>query len=366
MKDDVGTDRRHGSKLVIREQRTMDMVEFVRRLPKAELHLHLEGSVAASTLVDLANKHGVELPPFREPIDLYRYGNLFDFLKIYNIVCHSMRDAKDFHRVTYEALSRCANSGARYVEFFFSPHAHQEIGIAYDVMLDGILSGMRDVERDRAVQSRLIPAHSRELGPARGEQFLDMVLANRPDEVIGIGLDYNERPFPPAPFEAMYERARRAGLHVTAHAGEDGPAEYVRDSLHLLGVERVDHGYHIVDDPSLVAQCRERGVYFTVCPSTTLTTTVWKDLSAPDHAIKQMIDAGLQVMINSDDPPMFNTDLANEYVMLAERMKLDAAQFKHCALNGIRASWLDESVKREWISSWTQEIDGLMGRVNGR
>ena len=153
-----------------------------------------------------------------------------------------------------------------------------------------------------------------------------MVLADRREEVVGIGLDYNEAPFPPAPFKEMYDKARAAGLHVTAHAGESGPAPNVRDSLDILHVDRIDHGYHVVDDPALVARCRELGTFFTCCPSTSGITSPWKDLSAPDHAIRQMVKAGLNVMINSDDPPMFNTDLANEYVRVRDGDAPDAGR----------------------------------------
>ena len=156
-------------------------------------------------------------------MELYRYENLPEFLKVYDLVCRSVRDADDFRLITYEALASAATGGARQVEFFFSPHAHQAFGVAYPTMIAGILAGMRDAESDKGVRSQLIPAHSRELGVARGEAFLDMVLATRPEEVIGIGLDYNEAPFPPAPFKPASGPGTKAGLHVTAHAGRAVP-----------------------------------------------------------------------------------------------------------------------------------------------
>lgn len=341
----------------------MDIETFARRIPKIELHLHLEGAVRPGTFVELAGKNQVDLPPHADIAELYRYDNLPDFLKIYDLVSRSIRDADDFHRITYEMLESCADSGARYVEFFFSPHAHQAYGVAYPTMLAGILNAMDDIETDRGLTSRLIPAHSRELGLERGLDFLDLVLQHRTDKVIGIGLDYNEAPFPPAPFQPLFESAANAGLHRTAHAGESGPAENVRDSLAILGVERIDHGYHVVDDAELVAACREQGVFFTCCPSTTEATTVWRDLAAPDHAIRRMIDLGLNVTLNSDDPPMFGTDLANEFVLAATKMRLGPDVLKNCALNAIRASWLDDSVKTAWLAEWAAEIDGLIAEL---
>jgi adenosine deaminase len=338
----------------------MSIEGFVRALPKVELHLHLEGAVSPATFADLAAKNGVALPAGKRTSDLYSYGNLPDFLAIYDLVCASIRDSGDFSRVTFEALERCALAGARYVELFFSPHAHLAHGVAYATMLEGILDGFRRAREAHGLVARLIPAHSRELGPERGDRFLDMVLAERPAEVIGIGLDYNEAPFPPGPFAGTWERARAAGLNVTAHAGEGGPAQFVRDSIDLLGVSRIDHGYHVVDDADLVARCRESRIPFTCCPSTTLATTVWRDLASPDHAIRRMIEAGLNVSIHSDDPPMFGTTLDREYALIARNFALPPEALGRIALAGLEASWLDPDTKRSWMADWTAEIDRLV------
>jgi adenosine deaminase len=334
---------------------TREIESFVRAIPKTELHLHLEGAIAAPTVVDLARKHGVALPIVREVSELYDFPDLGAFLKVYDLISQSVRDADDFHRITYEALGNSAACGARYVEFFFSPQAHLALGVAYATMLDGIRAGMRDAERDHRVVSRLIPAHNRELGPAKGEEFLDMVLADRPAEVIGIGLDYNELPYPPDPYAAMYARARGAGLHVTAHAGENGPAANVRTAIAALGCRRIDHGYHIVDDPQLMQLCRDDGIAFTCCPTTTLFTTPWRDLAAPDHAIRRMGEFGLAIMINTDDPGMFRTDLNAEYLHVA-RMGFGCDQLGAFALNGLRAAWLDDTTKTALLADWTAEI----------
>ncbi|AZO05728.1 MULTISPECIES: adenosine deaminase [unclassified Mesorhizobium] len=336
----------------------MSLASFVQQLPKVELHLHLEGAVSASTFADLAALNSVALP--KPTAELYSYDNLPDFLKIYDLVCASIKSAADFSRVTFEALERCAIAGARYVELFFSPHAHLAHGVSYSNMLAGVLDGMRRAKEKYGVVCKLIPAHSRELGPERGEQFLDMVLAERVPDVIGIGLDYNEAPFPPAPYATMYERARSEGLNVTAHAGESGPAENVADSIDLLGVRRIDHGYHVVDDPALVERCKEAGIVFTCCPSTTLATTVWRDLAAPGHAIRRMIEAGLNVTIHSDDPPMFATTLDREYALVMDNFALSPEALKKIALAGLEAAWLDNETKQAWMSEWSAEIDGLL------
>jgi adenosine deaminase len=335
------------------------MGERLRALPKMELHLHLEGSVRPATAAALTSKYGVPLPPYERLEELYRYDNLVDFLKLYSAVAASVREADDFRRITYEMLESCARNGARYVEFFFSPHAHFDFGAPYAVQIDGILAGMKDAERDFRVVSRMIPGINREQGPDAGREMLDLILAQRPDALIGIGLDYNEAPFPPEPFADLFAAARRAGLHVTSHAGETGPAAYIRGSLDALKSERIDHGYAVVDDPTLMQRCKDEGVLFTVCPSTSAVTSPWRDLSAPDHAIRRMKDFGLKLAINSDDPPMFFTDLGTEYVKCVEQLGFSGADIKASILASIDGSWLDDSTKKQWSREWAAEIDAL-------
>jgi adenosine deaminase len=336
---------------------TTNLPALLRKLPKLELHLHLEGSIAAATAADLAAKYGIALPA--RP-NLYAFTDLVDFLSVYSAVSASMRDPDDFRRVTHEMLASCAGNGCRYVEFFFSPHVHLAEGVAYRVQLDGILAGMRDAEADFGVISRIIPGISRELGPQAGFEMLDLILADRPEELIGIGLDFNEAPFPPEPFAELFAAARRAGLHVTAHAGETGPAAYIRGSLDALKVERIDHGYAVVTDLDLMKRCRDEGVVFTVCPSTSAITSPWRDLSAPDHAIRRMVDFGLRVCLNSDDPPMFQTDLGLEYEKSVNQLAFSVQDIRAAIQAGIDASWADASMKRRWSAEWMAEIDTIL------
>ena len=344
---------------------TADLESFVKALPKAELHLHLEGAVSATTAIELAKKHELALQDFEDASKIFDFRDLGEFLRAYDVICRSIVDAGDLHRVSYEMLQRCAVNGARYVEFFFSPQPHLENGVAYATMLDGIVAAIHDAERDLHVQSRLIPALNRELGPQIGVKFLEFVLSDRREEVIGIGLDYDEAGHPPGPYAEVYRHAKNAGLHLTAHAGENGPSENVGASLDLLGCERIDHGYHVLDDPALTAACRDRGVFFTVCPTTTTHTTTFRDLSSPDHAIRRMVGAGLNIVINTDDPALFRTDLANEYALVARNFDLSPEQLKEISLNGLRASWLDEAIKRTWIAEWSAQIDHLLATHPG-
>ena len=330
-------------------------------LPKTELHLHLGGSVDAKTFVDLAGKHDLHISTaYDEPEDLYDYDNLVDFLKIYSLISQSCRDKDDFHRITYECLSRCAEHGARYVELFFSPEEHLKYGVSYQIILDGIIAGAKDAEKDTGVIYQLIPAINRELGPERAIQFVAMVCAYRRDDIIGIGLDFDESANPPEVFEEAFKLATKNGLHKTSHEGEVGPASNVVNSIDVLGCERVDHGYHIVDDIEHMERFAEEQILFTVCPVTTTVTTRWRDLDAEDHAIRLMADAGLKIMINSDDPPMLHTDLTNEYMIMMDKLKFGIEDIKTFILNGIDGAWLDNSTKRQWRSEWSAEIDKIM------
>ena len=338
----------------------MDVETALRKMPKAELHLHLEGAVDASTFAELAAHHGLELPPHDRVADLYSYDSLADFLVIYSLVCRSIQTEADFRRVTYECLARCADSGARYVELFFSPESHFEMGVEYPTMLAGVLAGMADAQAERGLESNLIPAINRELGPARAVEFVEMVAAHPHPQIIGVGLDFNEIGFPSADYVDAYRAAAEHGLHRTSHAGEVGPADNVRAAIDLLDCERIDHGYHVVDDPELVASCVESQIAFTVCPTTTEYTTVWRDLSAPDHAIRQMSEAGLKLMVNSDDPAMFVSDLGNEYVRLHREMGLSLDTLAEMALNGIDAAWIDDATKAALRADWSAEIDTLL------
>jgi adenosine deaminase len=259
--------------------------------------------------------------------------------------------------VTYEALEDLSRSGVRYLEMFFSPQAPMQAGAHYPEILEGICSGLRDGERDFKIVGRLIPAHNRELGLQAGLEFLDLVLAHRNDDIIGIGIDFSEVKSPPALFPELFSRAREAGLHRTAHAGEEGPGAHVRDSIALLDCERIDHGYRVSEDPEAVQLARERGTYFTVCPS--LVRSFFGDFPPAQDPIQRMDDLGLKYVIASDDPAMLHSNLLEEYCFIGDKLGFGREKYKDLALNGLRASWLDETTRSAWLREWSCEIDAI-------
>lgn len=335
-----------------------ELYELVKALPKAELHLHLEGAMSVRTLIELAHKHGVQLPPDIHPAVVFDFKNLDDFIRVASLTFSVMLDEDDFRRTTYEMLRQSASHGARHVEFFFSPSSHPVM--SYKSMIDGIIMGMNDARQEFGITSFVIPSHNRMLGAKAGLEFLDVVQSYRVPEVVGIGLEFAEHPYPPDEYRELYQAAARAGLRLTAHAGEDGPSTYVRSCVAVLGCDRIDHGYHIVDDEDLLSRYKHSGIWFTCCPTTTRHTTIWKDPSDRSHAIHAMLDAGLNVMINTDDPGFFQCDLTGEYLSLG----LPVEKMVQLAVRSIEASWLDDKTKLALRAAWEEEAQAVVNKYN--
>ncbi len=228
----------------------------------------------------------------------------------------------------------------KYREMFFNPTLHTTRGVAMSTIIDGLIDGCRAAEADLGVRCRLIADVYRQDSPAMAQQMVVEVLANRRDEVIGLGMDAAEAPDPPERFFEAFRTAGEAGLHLTSHAAEDGPPKNISTCLDLLGCERIDHGYHILEDDAVVERCREDGIHFTCCPTSTAVVYNWPDLTT--HPINGMMNAGLLVHLNSDDPTMFRTDIGKEYVDFIGQNEYPPETAKQLVRNGVDASWLDD------------------------
>ena len=345
----------------------MDLQSFCRVIPKAELHVHFTGAVPLNTFLFLARKNGIALPAHDAPEDVYARGENFDrVLKTLKVVCRSLRSADDFHRAVYDTQRHAAESGVRYREMFWNPTDHWSIGeVGYAEAADGMIAGLRDAERDLGITGRLIPSIDRESSPELGFEMVEAVVAHPRDEVIGIGMDYLEVGNPPEKFWKSYRLAERNGLRRTAHAGEFGePARNVETALDLLGCDRIDHGYTILQDEQLLARCRDEGTVFTVVPTNSYynRTLRGKDFSV-HHPIRHMADAGLRIMPNSDDPPLHHTDPANAHAEMVTSFGLPFERLRECVGAGIDAAWVDESTKAEWRRDWIAEFDRLAPSV---
>jgi adenosine deaminase len=341
----------------------MDLHTFLRRIPKVELHLHLGGAVRGATFVDLARKHDVKLPPFKQPEDLWVFHSIFEYLPIYRQVCETICDREDYRRTVYEALEDGHTDGMRYCEMFWNPHISLETGVKYGEMIDGMIEGIRDAEVDFGVQCFLIAEIPLYYTSEQGLQLVKTVLENRRDELIGIGMDYGELGNPPEKFTMAYRMAKEAGLHRTAHTGQITAPANIETCLDVLGCERVDHGYSVVLDDRISRRCASEGIVFTVTPSTTQAGYFPWDMSK--HPIREMISRGIKVVIGADDPTLAKTTLGHEYVLLADHMGYGAQEFQRFVLNGIDGSWLDESTKRDWRKQYSEEIELLAGEIEG-
>lgn len=341
----------------------MHLHAFLRALPKVELHNHLQGTVRPKTFVEIAGKHRIPLPAYEQPEELYRHRSALpgypSIGPAFRMAAEVLRDAGDYQRVTYEALAEAAANGVRYVEMFYSvrylqPFGEPGTGAPHAVALDGMLVGMRDAETDYGIQCRLIAGLSRMETPDKNVAMVQSTLDHRRDQIIGIGMGGYEPKGPPEWFVDAYRLAEKAGLHLTCHSAEQGPAVNVQTSLDLLHCERIDHGYHVIEDDQITQRCVDEGVCFTVCPTTSAQSSGWK---MSEHPIREMARRGLKIMINSDDSGTSGTDLGREYILMADQMGFSPGDFKRFVLNGIDGAWLDDSTKRAWRAAWSREID---------
>ncbi|MFN0305159.1 MAG: adenosine deaminase [Burkholderiales bacterium] len=343
--------------MTIEKAPTIDLPTFLRRIPKAELHCHVVGTLRPATLAALARKHGLALP--RAKHTLYQYRGFHDFIEVFRLASRVLVDADDFARVAYEYIeSAHRDANLRHIELFFNPSYHYPYDVSYATQLDGLLEGLRAARKDFAVSGLLIPSIDREFGLDVAHQVMDDVLARRADEVAGIGLDGPEDRGPPARFAAIYERAGKAGLKRTAHVCEDYapiPATNYLVCKDVLGCDRLDHGYRMLADPKVVRRAAADGISFTCCPKP---STRERD-ALRIGAIGGMLDAGIAISLATDDPLMFATDLVDCYERACTAFGWDLARIKTIALAGVDASWLDPMAKASLRAEFTRELDTL-------
>ena len=337
----------------------MDVRSFVRALPKAELHLHLEGSLEPELLMRLATRNRVEIP-FRSVEEIraaYDFSDLQDFLDIYYQGMNVLQTEEDFYDLTMAYLERAAADGTVHVEVFYDPQGHTTRGIPFPTVTDGILAALAD-GRDRfGITSLLILCILRHLSEEEGfATFREAEPYIAGGRLAGLGLDSTERGNPPGKFRRLFAAAREAGLELVAHAGEEGPAAYVADAVDLLGVDRIDHGNRALDDPALVRRLADRGIALTVCPLSNLRLGGVPSLE--QHPLKRMLDAGLKATVNSDDPAYFGGYLVDNFVAVAEALGLARPDLATLVRNSIDGSFMAETAKRAYLARIGQAMGG--------
>ncbi len=317
------------------------MESFVRGLPKAELHLHIEGTLEPEMVFDLAKRNRVDLryPSVDALRAAYDFTNLQSFLDVYYEAAGVLLGAQDFHDMTWAYLERAAADGVVRAEIFFDPQTHTDRGVPFAEVVEGIGAALDLAEAQLGMSTGLILCVLRHLPPEQAMATIDEA-EHHLDRLLGLGLDSSEVGFPPELFVDVFQRARDLGLRVVAHAGEEGPPEYVWRALDLLGAERIDHGVRSMEDPRLVARLAREHVPLTVCPLSNVRLKGVERLE--DHPLKRMLDAGLMVTINSDDPAYFGGYIGENYLATAEALDLSAEQMAAIARNSLLACFVGE------------------------
>jgi adenosine deaminase len=340
------------------EQADAALAAFIRRLPKAELHLHIEGTLEPELLLELGRRNGVDLPcsSAEECRAQYRFGDLQAFLDIYYEGVAVLVREQDFYDLTTAYVRRVAADGVRHVEVFFDPQSHVPRGVPFADVVGGITRALREGEAERGVSWRLIMCFLRDRPATEAMEMLELALPFR-DAIAGVGLDSAETGHPPAEFADVFEEARRAGFVAVAHAGEEGPPEFISEALDVLHVDRVDHGVAAIQDPGLQDRLAREQVPLTMCPLSNLELKVTPDLSR--HPLKMLLDAGLVVTVNSDDPAYFGGYLLANYVAVQRALGLSRTDLAQLARNSISASLLAPERKAELLA----EIDLVASEV---
>ncbi|GAB2714662.1 adenosine deaminase [Nocardia thraciensis] len=334
-----------------------DLAEFVRGLPKAELHLHLEGTLEPELKFRLARRNGIELPErtVEEVKQTYDFHDLTSFLQVYYPAMRVLRQAPDFHDLAYEYLCRAHAQGVRHVEMFFDPQAHTGRGVPFGTVIGGYRSAIVRARREFGISAELVLCFLRDYSAEYAMATLLEALPYR-DWILGVGLDSDERGNPPSKFAAVFDRARREGFLLTMHCDIDqqNSVEHIRQALEDIGVDRLDHGTNIVEDDRLVELAESRGVAFTCCPvSNSFVTTQMKAAE-----ITGLLERGLLVTVNSDDPAYFGAYAADNYLALAEHAGLSTDRLAELARNSFRASWIAQARRDGYLA----EIDAYVAR----
>jgi adenosine deaminase len=336
----------------------LEVDALIRTMPKVELHLHIEGTLEPEAAFGFAKRNGVTLP-YSSPEEMraaYDFTDLQSFLDLYYAASSVLLTRRDFYDLTWMYLERAVAENVRHVEVFFDPQTHTARGVALSSVVRAISCALREARERHGMTSRLIMCFLRDR--TEEEAFATLRQAEGYLHLIdGVGLDSGEIGNPPAKFERVFAAAREKGLHVVAHAGEEGPAAYVRDSLDLLGAERIDHGVRSMDDPDLVRRLAGDRICLTVCPISNVRLRGVARIE--DHPLKRMLEAGLAVTVNSDDPAYFGGYITDNFLAVRRALDLSATDVRQLGVNAIQGSFLDAAPKAVLMAELDSAFAGV-------
>ena len=331
---------------------------FIRGLPKAELHVHIEGTLEPEMMFELEQRNHIDLPfdSVEEVRAAYEFDNLQSFLDIYYEGADVMREEQDFYDLMWAYLERATADGVRRAEIFFDPQTHTERGVGFPVFMDGFLRAIADAEAKWGISAGLIMCFLRHLPAEAAMETWEQAAAYHGD-LLGVGLDSSEVGNPPELFADVYARARAAGLHTVAHAGEEGPPEYISGALDALGAERIDHGVRCEEDNELVHRLVDDAIPLTMCPLSNVKLRVFDRLE--DHNLRRLLNRGVKVTVNSDDPPYFGGYIGDNYIAVAEALGLDEWDLVRLARNSIEATFLPPVEKETLLAELERYCEPL-------
>ena len=326
----------------------MSHLELIRALPKAELHVHIEGTFEPELMFEIARRNQIDIPyqSVAEIKQAYDFHNLQSFLDIYYAGAQVLIHEQDFYDLAWAYFEKCHADRVVHTEIFFDPQTHTERGVAFDTVLTGLRRACADAHTRLGISSYLIMCFLRHLSEEAAFTTLEQALPYK-DQIIAVGLDSSEVGHPPSKFARVFAKARDAGFLTVAHAGEEGPPAYVWEALDLLKVNRIDHGVRSEEDPELLQRLIHEQMPLTVCPLSNLKLCVVEHMH--QHNIRRLLQQGVRVTVNSDDPSYFGGYMNDNFIAIEQALTLSSAELKQLAINSFTASFMGEAEKQQWI-----------------
>ena len=327
----------------------MNQSELIRALPKAELHVHIEGTFEPELMFAIAQRNQIQIPyqSVEEVKQAYNFHNLQSFLDIYYAGANVLVHEQDFYDLAWAYFEKCAEDRVVHTEMFFDPQTHTERGVEFAMVLAGLKRACKDAQEKLGISSQLIMCFLRHLSEEKAFETLEQALPFK-DDIIAIGLDSSEVGHPPSKFERVFAKAREAGFLIVAHAGEEGPPEYIWEALDLLKVNRIDHGVRSEEDEQLMVRLIAEKMPLTVCPLSNLKLCVVNDMG--EHNIRRLLQKGVHVTVNSDDPSYFGGYMNDNFVAIQQALDLSNDELKQLAINSFEASFISDDEKQKWIA----------------
>lgn len=331
------------------------MIDLIKRLPKAELHLHIEGSLEPELMFRLAKKNQIEIPykDIEDVRNAYNFTNLQTFLDIYYAGANVLITQDDFYDLTWEYILKCVEDNVIHTEIFFDPQTHTARGVAFETVITGIKRALADAKAQYGITSCIIMCFLRHLSQEEAFETLEQALPSK-DDIIGVGLDSSELGNPPSKFIEVFKKAKEEGFKLVAHAGEEADFSYIYEALDLLDISRIDHGVQSIKSAELMQRLKDEQMPLTVCPNSNIELRVFNNYK--EHNIKELLDYGLNITVNSDDPAYFKGYINQNFINISENLPLTEDDIITLVKNSFRSSFISDELKQQYLNRVDQAI----------